>query len=84
MEGIKYDGEGGHLFVGDLASGRIEIGVELALHRESSFGGGSSNQFQDHRVAGERLATPVLTDPGKRGDAQSCSTCSFLGANERE
>src|SRR5438270_13555044 len=65
MEGVRYEGEGCHLVVGDFTSCRIEIGVKLALHRESSFGRGSSNQLQDHRIAGKRLATPVLTDPGK-------------------
>jgi len=64
MEGVRYDRESGHLFVGDLASGRVEIGVELALYPQSGGGRGRRDEFEDHRVAGKRLATPVLTDPG--------------------
>ena len=36
-----------HLFIGHLASGRVDIGVKLALHRQAGFGRGCRDQFQD-------------------------------------
>ena len=59
------DGKRSHLFIGHLTTRKVAIRVELALHRQARLGRGRSNQFEDHRVARERLAAPVLTDPGK-------------------
>ena len=64
MEGVGPNGESGHLLVGYLASGGVGIGVELALHRESGFSRGRRNQFQDHRVAGKRLAPRSFAEIG--------------------
>src|SRR5260370_2255333 len=65
MEGVWPKRECRHLFVGHLASGRIGMGIELALHRQTCLSRGRSDQLQDHGIAGERLAAPVLADPGK-------------------
>src|SRR5260370_8833177 len=65
MEGVGPYGEGGHLFLRHLASGRVRIVVELTLHRESGLRRGRRDQLQDHCVARQRLAAPVLADPGK-------------------
>ncbi len=59
------DGEGGHLFIRYFASRGVEVRIELALHRQPRFSRGRGNQLEDHRVADERLATPVLADPGE-------------------
>ncbi len=65
MKGVWQDGKRSHLFIGHFTTRKIAIGVELALHRQARLGRGRSDQFEDHRVADERLAAPVLTDPGK-------------------
>ena len=65
MEGVRLDGEGGHLFISYFASWGVRVGVELALHPQPSFGRGGGNQLEDHGVADKRLAAPVLADPGK-------------------
>src|SRR6266571_3611674 len=65
MESSWQNGKGRHLFIRYLASGGIGIGVELALHRQASLCRGRSDQLHDYRIASERLAAPVLTDPGK-------------------
>ena len=65
MERVRLDGEGGHLFIRYFASRGVEVRIELALHRQPRFGRGGGNQLEDHRVADERLATPVLADPGE-------------------
>ena len=65
MEGIWHYADRGHLCIGHLTSRGVRMCVELALHRESPLRRGSSNQFQDHCVAGEGFAAPVLADPGE-------------------
>ena len=65
MEGMRQNGERRHLVIGHLAPGRVRIDVELALHPQASLGGGCRNQLEDHRIADERLAAPVLADEGK-------------------
>src|SRR5258708_17017701 len=65
VEGVWQNGECCHLFIGDLASGAVGIGVELALHCQACLSRSGSDQLQDHRVACERFAAPVLADPGK-------------------
>ena len=65
MEGIRSHRECGHLFIGDLATRWVAIRVELALHCQSGFGRGRRDQLQDHGVTDERLAAPILADPGK-------------------
>src|SRR5713101_7740822 len=65
MKGVWQDGKRRHLFIGHFTTGKVAIGVELALHRQACLGGGRSDQLEDHCVAHERLAAPVLTDPGK-------------------
>src|SRR5258708_20306722 len=65
VEGVQLDGEGGHLFIGDLASGRVEIGIQSALHCQARFGRGRSDQLQDHCIACQWFAAPVLADPGE-------------------
>ncbi len=65
MEGIGPDGERRHLFVRDLASSGVVRGVELTRHGESGLRGGRRDQLQDHRVARQWLAAPVLADPGE-------------------
>ena len=59
------DGEGGHLFIGDLASKRVEIGLQLAPHCQARFGRGRSDQLQDHCLARQWFATPVDRNGGK-------------------
>src|SRR3989442_1876234 len=56
---------GSHVFIRYFASCWVEVGVELALHRQPSFGRGRGNQLEDHSVADKRLAAPVLADPGE-------------------
>lgn len=56
---------GSHVFSSYFASCWVEVGVELALHRQPSFGRGCGNQLEDHGVADKRLAAPILTDPGE-------------------
>lgn len=65
MEGMRQNGERRHLVIGHLALGRVRIHVELALDSQASLRGGCRNQLEDHRIAGERLAAPVLADAGK-------------------
>jgi hypothetical protein len=65
VERVWSDGEGEHVFIGHLASRWIVIRVELALHCQAGFPGGRRNQFEDHGIADERFATPILADPGK-------------------
>ena len=65
MKGIWQDGKRSHLFIGHFTTRKVVIGVELALHCQACLGRGRSDQLQDHCVAHERLAAPVLTDPGK-------------------
>src|SRR5690242_4239143 len=66
MKQIWLKGQGGHLFVRDLTTSRIGVGVELALHGQSRLGRGCSNQFEDHSITDQRLRPPVLADPSKQ------------------
>jgi hypothetical protein len=72
VEGVWQKRERRHLFIGHLASGGVGIGVESALHRQASLGRGRTDQFQDHGIAHEWLAAPVLTDPGKESVSCKC------------
>src|SRR5215813_11147549 len=65
MESIRHQADGGHVCIRDLASRGIGIGIELAADGQSRFGGGRRNQLQDHGIAREWLAAPVLAHPGK-------------------
>ncbi len=65
MEGIRSERERGHLFIGDLATRWVAVRVELTLHGQSGFGRGRRNHLQDHGVTDERLAAPILANPGK-------------------
>src|SRR5258708_37057602 len=72
MKGVWQDGKRRHLFIGHFTTGKVAIGVELALHRQACLGRGRSDQLEDHCVAHERLAAPVLTDPGKEAVLNLC------------
>lgn len=65
MKGVADKREQGHLFIGNLATRWIGVGVELALHHEASLGRGGGDQGEDHRIAEQWLASPVLANPGK-------------------
>jgi hypothetical protein len=65
MKGVWQDGKRRHLFIGHFTARKVAIRVKLALYRQTGLGCGRSDQLQDHGVAGERLAAPILTDPGK-------------------
>src|SRR5258708_38734863 len=65
MKDVWPKRECSHLFIGHLAPGGVGMGIELALHRQTCLSRGRSDQLQDHRIASERLAAPILADPGK-------------------
>jgi hypothetical protein len=65
VEGVRQNGKGGHVFVGHLASRRVVVRVELALDSQARCGRGRRDQLQDHRVADEWLAAPILANLGK-------------------
>ena len=65
MENVWLNAERSHLCIRHLASSGIARRVELALHGQSSFSRGRGDQLEDDRVADQRLAAPVLADPGK-------------------
>jgi hypothetical protein len=83
MKHVWLKDQRGHILIGDLATGRIGIGIELALHRESCFSRRRGDQFEDHCIADERLAPPVLAGPAQTNDAQSCSICWCLEESGR-
>jgi hypothetical protein len=59
----------------------VSLFVELCLHFKSCFGGGLSNKFYHILMAGERPATPVHADVGKKGDARFYSIYWFQVEN---
>jgi hypothetical protein len=65
VEGVRLDGECRHFFIQYLAPSGIAIGIKLTLQGESSLGRGDRDYLQDHGVALQRLATPILTDTGE-------------------
>src|SRR6266487_1908412 len=65
MKGVCNDEERAHLLIRYLAPRRIAVGVELALDRQPGLRGGRRDQFHDDGVIHQRLATPVLADPGE-------------------
>ena len=60
------DVDGGHLRVRDDNAAGVLASVEFAAHRETGFGGGGRDQFDDDPVADERLGAPVLADEGEK------------------
>jgi hypothetical protein len=62
MEVIACDVEGFHYGVAHLDAFLIAAGVECALDRETGFGRGRADQFDDGKAIGKRPAAPVLRD----------------------
>ena len=62
MELIAGDVEAFHLGFADLDTLLVGAGVECALDRETGFGRGRADQFDDGKAIRERPAAPVLRD----------------------
>src|SRR5258708_5880395 len=66
MKQIWLKGQSSHLFIRHFETSGIDVGIELALHCQSRFGGGCSDQLEDHSIAHQWRPAPVLADPGKQ------------------
>src|SRR3954452_10758725 len=66
MEGVGFEVEGGHLGIGNFDALLVAGLVETAGNGEAGCGGGVGNQLDDHLVADQRLAAPVLGDEGEQ------------------
>jgi len=67
--GVKFvalDVEFRHLPVGDLHALRIEVAIDLAANLEPLGGRGADDQLDNHLMADQGLATPVLCDVGEQ------------------
>lgn len=65
MEGFWIDVNELEFGIRYLDSSRIGGPVELTAHLGPGGSGGVGDQVHDHLVAGERLAPPVVGDPGE-------------------
>ena len=74
VEGVAADGEAFHLVVGDLDPERIAVLVEVGSYGEAGAGGGRRDQLDDHLVADEGPAAPVLRDVAKLSWSTPCWT----------
>src|SRR5580693_4735018 len=66
MKGMWFDAQGYHLFVGDLDTLLVSIGVKLTGDGEAGLGCGAGDQLDDGQVADQRLGAPVHADEGKQ------------------
>src|SRR5450759_5524078 len=66
VECVRLNAQCCHLFIGHLASRRVAVRVQLALHSQAHLRPGCTDQFQDYRIALQRLTSPVLADPCKQ------------------
>src|ERR1700753_1757700 len=66
MEFVVGDVDRLHLLFGYLDTLWVEAGVHLTTGFEAGLGRGGSDQLDDHRVADQRLATPVLADESEQ------------------
>jgi len=62
MESVWLYLDGSKLLLADLDPFRVFSGIQLALNAQSGFCGGSGDQVDDHFMAHQRLAKPVLRD----------------------
>jgi hypothetical protein len=54
-----------HLLLGDSYTGWVPVGIKLASDPQTSARGGSRDQVDDHLMADQGLAPPILTDEGE-------------------
>ena len=66
MKGMWFDAQGYHLFVRDLDTLLVSIGVKLTGDGEAGLGCGAGDQLDDGQVADQRLGAPVHADDGKQ------------------
>ena len=66
MKNVPPEAEFRHLLVGNLDSCRVDVGVELAFHCQTSFRSSRGDEVDNHLVADQRLAPPVLADEGEQ------------------
>jgi len=62
VEVVTADVDSLHFVVGHFDAGRIEIGVDLAVHLQASVSGGGGDQLDDDLVADEEPSAPILRD----------------------
>jgi hypothetical protein len=65
MEGIRLDADPRQILIGDLDSRRIDIGIQLGLNGQSLLRRRVTDEIDDHLVADQRSASPVLRDMRK-------------------
>ena len=65
MEGIAFNVECCDLLIGDLETGRVEIGVNLSAHFQAGLGTGGGNEIHDDLMTDQGFPTPVLADEGE-------------------
>jgi hypothetical protein len=62
VEFVALNVDGVHFGIADFDAGRIDVGIDLAVHLEAGLGRGGGDQLDDGLVADERPATPILGD----------------------
>jgi hypothetical protein len=62
MKPVSPELELSHLLIGNLDSGGIDIGVELAFHGQTGGCRGGGDEIDDDLVADQRSTAPVLAD----------------------
>src|SRR5579871_5954337 len=65
VERIATEVEGVHLLIRDFEARRIGVRIQIARDGETRCGGRGGNQVEDHGIADQRLAAPILTDEGE-------------------
>ena len=62
VESVSFDLDLGHLLIGYLHSRWIHVFIEIASHGQACFRGCCGDEVDNHLVADQRLAPPVLTN----------------------
>ena len=62
VKGIPLQVDGRHLLVSPFDASRVGLGVEDTLHRQACGRGGCRDQAENHGLAHQGLATPVLAN----------------------
>ena len=65
MEFVTHDADRLHFLLGDRNALWVEVSIDLTTDLDAGLGRGGPDQSDDHLVANQRLATPVLGDEGE-------------------